>query len=243
MAPTLTCQATTTSAGTVPNSPARLWRKSSSTWNTLPVPNFSQTTNYYLAIWGQDADNNLVNNFKARFGLRKCRYPGLLHRRRGEALSVLTMAAPTTWKYRSMASMGEFIAYEQNQGVFQYRLPDQPGENNPGHLRYAPASSNIQCRASYNIIVLKRPKDNTLPTTPPVILITTAHLPHFQFPGTNGNADDCVLVSLGNLPSALMPPIIGAPVSCDGNGSDGEPLSFLPVEHILLTPISGIMEK
>ena len=43
--------------------------ESASTWNTLPVPSFSQPTNYYMAIWDQNADGNLaVNNFKARFG-------------------------------------------------------------------------------------------------------------------------------------------------------------------------------
>ncbi len=43
--------------------------ESASTWNTLPVPAFNQPTNYYLAIWDQDADGNLsVSNFKARFG-------------------------------------------------------------------------------------------------------------------------------------------------------------------------------
>jgi uncharacterized repeat protein (TIGR01451 family) len=43
--------------------------ESSSTWNTLPVPEFSATTNYYLAIWDQDADGDLaINNFKGRFG-------------------------------------------------------------------------------------------------------------------------------------------------------------------------------
>ncbi|PHN03660.1 T9SS type A sorting domain-containing protein [Flavilitoribacter nigricans] len=43
--------------------------ESSNTWNTLPVPDFEQPTNYYLAIWDQDADGDLsLNNFKARFG-------------------------------------------------------------------------------------------------------------------------------------------------------------------------------
>ena len=43
--------------------------ESSNTWNTLPVPDFAEPTNYYLAIWDQDADGELtVNNFKARFG-------------------------------------------------------------------------------------------------------------------------------------------------------------------------------
>ncbi|WP_415686427.1 hypothetical protein, partial [Gillisia hiemivivida] len=45
--------------------------ESSSTWNTIPVGNvdFLEATNFYLAIWDQDADGNLsVNNFKARFG-------------------------------------------------------------------------------------------------------------------------------------------------------------------------------
>ena len=43
--------------------------ESSNTWNTLPVPDSDQPTNYYLAIWDQDADGDLkVNNFKARFG-------------------------------------------------------------------------------------------------------------------------------------------------------------------------------
>ncbi|GAB5472163.1 MAG: hypothetical protein Mars2KO_02620 [Maribacter sp.] len=43
--------------------------ESSNTWNTLPVPDFNATTNYYMAIWDQDADGDVqVNNFKARFG-------------------------------------------------------------------------------------------------------------------------------------------------------------------------------
>jgi hypothetical protein len=43
--------------------------ESSSTWNQIPVPEFDEVTNYYLAIWDQNADGNLaVNNFKARFG-------------------------------------------------------------------------------------------------------------------------------------------------------------------------------
>ncbi len=43
--------------------------ESSSTWNTLPVPDFSTTSNFYMAIWDQDADDNLsINNFKARYG-------------------------------------------------------------------------------------------------------------------------------------------------------------------------------
>ncbi|MFK7926022.1 MAG: LamG-like jellyroll fold domain-containing protein, partial [Bacteroidia bacterium] len=43
--------------------------ESSSTWNTIPVPNFSETTNYYIVLWDQNADGNFdLNNFKARFG-------------------------------------------------------------------------------------------------------------------------------------------------------------------------------
>ncbi|KAL1503625.1 hypothetical protein AB1Y20_012101 [Prymnesium parvum] len=43
--------------------------ESASTWNSLPVPAQSQPTNYYLAIWDQDADGDVqLNNFKARKG-------------------------------------------------------------------------------------------------------------------------------------------------------------------------------
>ena len=43
--------------------------ESANTWNTLPVPDFANVTNYYLVMWDQNADGNLaVNNFKARFG-------------------------------------------------------------------------------------------------------------------------------------------------------------------------------
>ena len=43
--------------------------ESANTWNTLPVPNFAQATNCYLAIWDTQADGDVkVNNFKARFG-------------------------------------------------------------------------------------------------------------------------------------------------------------------------------
>ncbi|MDE0918006.1 MAG: DUF11 domain-containing protein, partial [Flavobacteriales bacterium] len=47
--------------------------ESANTWNTLPVPNFTSVTNYYLVIWDQDGDGDLsVNNFKARFGCGVC---------------------------------------------------------------------------------------------------------------------------------------------------------------------------
>ena len=43
--------------------------ESSSTWNTLPVPQFNVPTNCYMVIWDQEADGDVaVNNFKARFG-------------------------------------------------------------------------------------------------------------------------------------------------------------------------------
>ncbi|MBT8196309.1 MAG: hypothetical protein KJO64_07765, partial [Bacteroidia bacterium] len=53
--------------------------ESSNTWNTLPVPNFVNTTNYYLAIWDQGADGHLwVNNFKARYGCGDAQIPNVL---------------------------------------------------------------------------------------------------------------------------------------------------------------------
>lgn len=43
--------------------------ESANTWNTIPVPNFVEVTNYYIVIWDQQADGNIsINNFKARFG-------------------------------------------------------------------------------------------------------------------------------------------------------------------------------
>ena len=54
--------------------------ESSNTWNTIPVGNvnFLEPTNFYLAIWDQDADDDLiVNNFKARFGCRDGRYSNM----------------------------------------------------------------------------------------------------------------------------------------------------------------------
>jgi hypothetical protein len=45
--------------------------ESSSTWNNIPInPSiFDEDTNWYIAIWDQDADGDVkVNNFKARYG-------------------------------------------------------------------------------------------------------------------------------------------------------------------------------
>lgn len=43
--------------------------ESANTWNTLPVPDFPDATNCYLAVWDMDADGDVqINNFKARFG-------------------------------------------------------------------------------------------------------------------------------------------------------------------------------
>ena len=43
--------------------------ESANTWNNLPVPDFPEATNCYLAVWDSQADGNLqINNFKARFG-------------------------------------------------------------------------------------------------------------------------------------------------------------------------------
>jgi large repetitive protein len=42
--------------------------QSSNTWNTIPVPDFPLTSNYYLAVWRQGGGAFSLNNFKARFG-------------------------------------------------------------------------------------------------------------------------------------------------------------------------------
>ncbi|MCC6724554.1 MAG: hypothetical protein IT258_08585, partial [Saprospiraceae bacterium] len=42
---------------------------SNNAWQTFPTPSFSQPTNWYLAVWDQDDDNDLsIENFQARFG-------------------------------------------------------------------------------------------------------------------------------------------------------------------------------
>lgn len=39
------------------------------TWSNFPVPDFSQASNFYLALWDRNHDGDLdVNNFKTRFG-------------------------------------------------------------------------------------------------------------------------------------------------------------------------------
>ena len=49
--------------------PVACGQESSSSWNTIPVPNFDEVTNYYLIAWDEKADGNVdINNFKARFG-------------------------------------------------------------------------------------------------------------------------------------------------------------------------------
>ncbi|MBI1223704.1 MAG: hypothetical protein GC192_00585 [Bacteroidetes bacterium] len=43
--------------------------ESSNSWNSLPITNFPEASNWYLIIWDQLGDNDLdINNFKARFG-------------------------------------------------------------------------------------------------------------------------------------------------------------------------------
>jgi large repetitive protein len=42
--------------------------QSSNTWNSIPVPDFPNVSNYYLAVWRQGGGTFSLNNFKARFG-------------------------------------------------------------------------------------------------------------------------------------------------------------------------------
>ncbi|NNC84937.1 MAG: hypothetical protein HKN75_02580, partial [Bacteroidia bacterium] len=88
--------------------------ESSSTWNTLPVPNFGVATNYYIAIWDQDADGNVqVNNFKARFG---CGDADILLCNVSADTPIAQCDANGTYTLKIPVSgiNGEFYAYDPN---------------------------------------------------------------------------------------------------------------------------------
>ncbi|MCB9051955.1 MAG: SprB repeat-containing protein [Lewinellaceae bacterium] len=204
--------------------------ESSNTWNTLPVPNFTKTTNYFLVIWDQDGDNNVtLNNFKARFGcgdadVKVCSIEGNVETVCVDDGSTYTVEIPVA------GSNGEFIAYEQNQGVFSGPIcltsPTDPNPVNSGTFQFTYNAGD-----SYNIIVFETTKDPlAAPPTPPVVADPncTHPTPFPNAPGSNGNADDCVLVfSGGPLPPMLTcGSIAGNPVSCTGNGDDGEATAF-----------------
>ncbi|MCB9298755.1 MAG: SprB repeat-containing protein [Lewinellaceae bacterium] len=203
--------------------------ESANTWNTLPVPNFSQTTNYYLAIWDQDADGNLrVNNFKARFGcgdadILVCSLEGEVDTVCVDDGSTYTLEIPIN------GINGEFIAYEQIQGVFSGPVcltnPADPNPVTSGTFQFSYNAGD-----SYDIIIFETTKDpNALPTTPVVASDPNClhPTPFPNSPGSNGNADDCVLTFTGTLPSALScSTLADAPVSCTGDGSDGQASVF-----------------
>ncbi|MCB0616556.1 MAG: SprB repeat-containing protein, partial [Phaeodactylibacter sp.] len=200
--------------------------ESSNTWNTLPVPNFTQTTNYFLAIWDQDADGDLqVNNFKARYGcgnadIQVCTIEGQVDTLCNGDGSTYTLEIPVS------GINGEFIAYEQNQGAFSGPIClTNPGDANP--VTSGTFQFTYNAGDSYDIIIFETTKDpNTPPITPPVSPDGSCihPTPFPNNPASNGNADECVLIFTGGpLPSQLQCFILGdAPISCTGNGSDGQ---------------------
>ena len=109
--------------------------ESSASWNTLPVPDFLNTTNYYIAIWDQDADGDLaINNFKARFG---CGDSDVLICNLTTGTPEASCNANGTYTLRIPISgvNGEYFAYDPNSnnagGLSTSVCLTNPGEANP----------------------------------------------------------------------------------------------------------------
>ena len=88
--------------------------ESSNTFSTLPVPNFSQAANYYIAIWDQDADGSVaLGNFKARYG---CGDSDILLCNISAGTPIASCNQDNTYTLRiPIAGInGEFFAYDPN---------------------------------------------------------------------------------------------------------------------------------
>lgn len=90
--------------------------ESSNTWNTIPIngADFLQATNFYLAVWDQDADGDVeINNFKARFGCGDASF---------ETCSLTTNTSETVCNDDGTFTVnvpieginGEFVGYDSN---------------------------------------------------------------------------------------------------------------------------------
>ena len=199
--------------------------ESSNTWNTLPVPNFASTTNYYLAVWDQDADGDLqINNFKARFGcgdssVELCNL---------SVASTSTSCNPDgtyTLSIDIEGVNGEFYAYDANalNGGLSTSVC-LTNSSDPSPVTSGTLTLDYPAGVSYAAVVFEQRA-----SAPPV---TTGDDPNCDSPtpyagSANGNADDCV-ASLSGLAPACCTLDVVCPAVTDLGNADCASLQLIP---------------
>ncbi|WP_299390649.1 hypothetical protein [uncultured Gelidibacter sp.] len=188
--------------------------ESSSMWNTIPIDgaDFIEATNFYLAIWDQNADGNLsINNFKARYGCGDADFE-TCSLSSGTPEEVCNNDGTFTINVPIEGINGEYIGYDanaKNGGLSNRVCLTNSGEagSTSGVI-----SLTYDQGVDYNIQIFETTNSN-----PPTPVIPSAGCDHPDpYPGdpNNGNADSCVATVTGTAPECCV-----APTLVTANGS------------------------
>ena len=199
--------------------------ESSSTWNTIPIngEDFLEATNFYLAIWDQDADGNLaINNFKARFGCGDADFE-TCSLTTGTPEEVCNDDGTFTINIPIEGINGEFIGYDANannaNGLSNTVCLTNSADSNP--ITSGTISLTYNQGTSYSVQIFET--NNSNPPTNVTPGVSCDHPDAFPGDPNNGNADDCVATVSGEAPDCCVPPAIPLvsvkDPTCDAAGS------------------------
>ncbi|RXJ43754.1 hypothetical protein ESZ48_18885, partial [Gelidibacter gilvus] len=182
--------------------------ESSSTWNTIPIDgtDFIEATNFYLAIWDQNADGNLaINNFKARYGCGDADFE-TCSLSSGTPEEVCNNDGTFTINVPIEGINGEYVGYDanaKNGGLSNRVCLTNSGEagSTTGVI-----SLTYDQGVDYNIQIFETTNSN-----PPIPVTPSAGCDHPDpYPGdpNNGNADSCVATVTGTAPECCVEPTL-----------------------------------
>ncbi|RZW50535.1 MAG: hypothetical protein EX263_07595, partial [Flavobacteriaceae bacterium] len=175
--------------------------ESSSTWNTIPIngEDFLEATNFYLAVWDQDADGDVeINNFKARFGcgdgsFKTCSVVA------GTPEEVCNNDGTFTVNVPIEGINGEYVGYDANAnnagGLSSTVCLTNSGSTN---VTTGTISLTYNQGTAYSIQIFET--NNSSPPTPVTPSASCDHPDPFPGDPNNGNADECVADVNGEAP-------------------------------------------
>lgn len=180
--------------------------ESSNTWNTIPIngADFLEATNFYLAVWDQDADGDVeINNFKARFGCGDASF----------LTCSLTTSAPEevcnndgtyTVNIPIEGINGEFVGYDANANNVN-GLSNTVCLTNPGTTNVTSGTISLTYNQGVDYSIEIFETNNSSPPTPVIPSASCDHPDPFPGDPNNGNADSCISSVNGTAPVCCVP--------------------------------------
>ncbi|WMI67530.1 BspA family leucine-rich repeat surface protein [Mangrovimonas sp. YM274] len=197
--------------------------ESSSTWNTIPIngADFLLASNFYLAVWDQDADGDVeINNFKARFGCGDADFLtcSLFN---GVPEEICNDDGTFTINVPIEGINGEYVGYDANSnnenGLSNFVCLTNSGDTN---ITSGVISLTYDVGTSYAIEIFE-----TNSSSPPTSIDVSESCSHPDpYPGdpNNGNSDSCVVIIRDDAPDCCVEPnleVTSGSVCAEGQSS------------------------